>query len=69
MFSIFVQLKEMKLFDKSKGSKRERKDAKLKHKEETVAKKMKVSSEWLNRPLLALHQQLSICGRWNDFVV
>jgi len=45
MFSIFVQLKEMKLFDKSKGSKRERKDAKLKHKEETVAKKMKVSSE------------------------
>nr|AAM63614.1 unknown [Arabidopsis thaliana] len=39
------KLKEMKLFDKSKGSKRERKDAKLKHKEETVAKKMKVSSE------------------------
>ncbi|KAG7578416.1 Brix domain [Arabidopsis thaliana x Arabidopsis arenosa] len=39
------KLGDMKLLDKSKGLKRERKEAKLKHKEETVSKKMKESSE------------------------
>lgn len=35
----------MKLVDKTKGIKRERKEAKLKHKEETASKKKKKSSE------------------------